>query len=70
MRCHGCMTARAASSYDVLLSYVLSWSHCLFLQLILKSLEADLRKMMSPNTATNLRVRLPVMLCSLVLDVI
>ena len=27
------------------------------LQLVLKSLEADLRKMMSPNTATNLRVR-------------
>ena len=26
------------------------------LQLVLKSLEADLRKMMSPNTATNLRV--------------
>ena len=26
------------------------------MQLVLKSLEADLRKMMSPNTATNLRV--------------
>ncbi len=33
-------------------------------QLILKALEADLRKMMSPNTATNLRVRHEY-LCSL-----
>jgi len=33
-------------------------------QLILKALEADLRKMMSPNTATNLRVSHEVFLCA------
>ena len=31
-------------------------TQCTIVQLILKALEADLRKMMSPNTATNLRV--------------
>ncbi len=33
-------------------------------QLILKALEADLRKMMSPNTATNLRVSDEGFLCA------
>lgn len=35
-----------------------------FVQLILKSLETDLRKVMQPNTAEHLKVRLCFRICS------